>query len=214
MKIKWIGHSCFLIEGGGVRIITDPYNDQLPYRPPDYTVDIVTVTHEHFDHNAVDRVKGNPTVIRGVGEHTAHGITFTGIASFHDEEQGKKRGKNTIFKFTLEGVTLAHFGDLGHRLTDTQTAALADTQVAFIPVGGYFTIGPDEAADIAKRLPQLRVIFPMHYKTDILGDDFPIAPVENFARRMQNIKKIGSSEVTLTKESLPERQEVWILNYA
>lgn len=214
MKIKWIGHSCFLIEGDGMRIITDPYNEQLPYRPPDYTVDIVTVTHEHFDHNAVDRVKGNPTVIRGVGEHTARGITFTGIASFHDEEQGKKRGKNTIFKFMLEGVTLAHFGDLGHRLTDVQTAALADTQVAFIPVGGYFTIGPNEAVDIAKRLSKLRVIFPMHYKTDILGDDFPIAPVENFARRMQNIKKIGSSEVTLTKESLPERQEVWILDYA
>ena len=214
MKIKWIGHSCFLIEGDSVRIITDPYNEQLPYRPPDYPVDIVTVSHEHFDHNAVERVKGNPQVIRGVGTHTAHGITFTGIKSYHDDEGGKKRGENTIFKFTVAGITLAHFGDLGQRLTDDQAAALTDVEVAFIPVGGFFTIGPDEAVEIANRLSHLKIIFPMHYKTDILGDDFPIAPVENFLRRMQNVKKIGSSEVTLTRANLPATQEVWILDYA
>ncbi len=214
MKIKWIGHSCFLIEDDGVRIITDPYNEQIPYRPPDYLADIVTVSHEHFDHNAVDRVKGNPEVIRGVGKHTAHGITFTGIKSYHDEENGKKRGENTIFKFTVAGITLAHFGDLGQRLTADQAAALTDVEVAFIPVGGFFTIGPDEAVEIANRFSNLKVLFPMHYKTDILGDDFPIAPVANFLRRMHNVKKIGGSEVTLTRANLPTTQEVWILDYA
>ncbi len=214
MRIKWIGHSCFLIEGDGVRIITDPYDERLPYRPPDYPAEIVTVSHGHFDHNAVERVKGSPTVIQGAGEHTAHGITFIGIGSFHDEAQGTKRGDNTIFKFNLEGITLAHFGDFGERLTDSQAEALNDAEVIFIPVGGYFTIGPDEAVEITKRLPKLKVVFPMHYKTDILGDDFPIAPVENFTRKMQNVRKIGSSEVSLTRESLPEPLEVWILDYA
>jgi len=214
MKIKWIGHSCFLIEGEKVRIITDPYNEQLPYRPPDFPADVVIVSHEHFDHNAVDRVRGNPTVVKGVGEHTAHGIMFTGIASYHDEVGGKKRGENTIFAFTLDGVHLAHFGDLGQRLTDAQAAALQETEVIFIPVGGYFTIGPDEAVEVTKRLPNLKIVFPMHYKTDILGDDFPIGPVENFTRKMQNVRKIGSSEVTFTRESLPKTQEVWILDYA
>jgi len=214
MKIKWIGHSCFLIEGDGVRIITDPYDERLPYRPPDFPADVVTVSHEHFDHNAVSRVKGNPEVVRGVGEHVARGIKFVGIKSYHDEEGGAKRGENTIFKFALEGITLAHFGDFGQRLTDEQAAALADVEAVFIPVGGYFTIGPDEALEVIHRLPNLRVVFPMHYKTDILGDDFPIAPVENFSRRVQNVRRIGSSEVSLTKESLPATQEVWILDYA
>lgn len=214
MKIKWIGHACFLIDGEEGRVITDPYDETIPYRPPDFATDVVTVSHEHSDHNAVERVKGNPTVIRGKGAHSAAGITFQGTASFHDEVEGKKRGANTIFSFTMEGIQLAHLGDLGHPLTDEQVEALASVEVLFIPVGGYFTIGPKEAAALTKRLLNLKVVFPMHYKTERLGENFPIAPVDNFARKVQNVKRIGSSEVTLTRENLPAHQEVWILDYA
>ena len=214
MKIKWIGHACFLIEGEEGRVITDPYNASIPYRAPDFTADVVTVSHEHFDHNAVERVKGNPVVVRGEGTHTAAGIPFQGIASFHDEVDGQKRGANTILTFVMEGIQLAHLGDLGHPLTDAQAAALAAVEVMFIPVGGYFTIGPDEAADLIKGSPKLKVVFPMHYKTDRLGEDFPIAPVENFARKVQNVKRIGSSEINLSRAGLPAQQEVWILDYA
>jgi len=214
MKIKWIGHACFLINGEKGRVITDPYDATIPYRPPDFTADVVTVSHEHSDHNAVERVKGNPTVIRGEGAHSALGITFQGTASFHDEVEGKKRGANTIFSFTMEGIQLAHLGDLGHPLTDEQVEALASVEVLFIPVGGYFTIGPKEAADLTKKLLNLKVVFPMHYKTERLGESFPIAPVDNFTRKVQNVKRVGSSEVTLTRENLPAHQEVWILDYA
>ncbi len=214
MKVKWIGHACFLIEGKEGRILTDPYDEKVPYRPPDFSVDVVTVSHEHFDHNAVERVRGNPTVIRGEGEQTAHGITFHGIASFHDEVKGGKRGKNTLFVFEIEGVRLAHLGDLGEPLAVDQVGALAGVDVLFLPVGGFFTLGAEEGAALARRLPHVKVIFPMHFKTDRLASDFPIAPVDNFARKMQNVKRIGNSEVTLTRASLPRSQEVWILDYA
>lgn len=214
MKIKWLGHACFLIEGEQGRLITDPYDESIPYRPPDFSVDVVTVSHDHFDHNAVGRVKGSPAVVRGEGVHSASGIRFQGIASFHDESGGTKRGANTIFAFEIEGIRMAHLGDLGETLSEEQAAALSDVEVLLIPVGGYYTIGANEAAALVNRLPGLRVVIPMHYKTDRLGDDFPIAPVENFARRVQNVKRIGSSEVTLSRESLPAHQEVWILDYA
>lgn len=214
MKITWIGHSCFLIEGKDVTVITDPYDEHIPYRAPNFPANVVTVSHEHFDHNAVHRVLGSPEVVRGPGEHTARGVRFTGIATFHDEVQGKKRGENTVFTFTIDGITLAHFGDLGHVLNEEQLAQLADVQVAMIPVGGYFTIDADQAAQIVAKLPQVKVIIPMHYKTDILGPDFPIDPVEKFTSRMQNIVEIGSEEVVLTQDSLPSSPEVWILNYA
>lgn len=214
MKIKWLGHACFLIEGEQGRLITDPYDESIPYRPPDFSVDVVTVSHDHFDHNAVGRVKGSPAVVRGEGVHSASGIRFQGIASFHDESGGTKRGANTIFAFEIEGIRMAHLGDLGETLSEEQAAALSDVEVLLIPVGGYYTIGANEAATLVNRLPGLRVVIPMHYKTDRLGDDFPIAPVENFARRVQNVKRIGSSEVTLSRESLPAHQEVWILDYA
>jgi L-ascorbate metabolism protein UlaG (beta-lactamase superfamily) len=214
MKIKWLGHACFLIEGEKGRLVTDPYNEAIPYRPPDCIADVITVSHDHFDHNAVGRVKGNPTVVRGEGAHSASGIRFQGILSFHDESGGTKRGGNTIFTFEMEGLKLAHLGDLGDTLTEEQTAALSDVEVVFIPVGGHYTIGADEAAALIKRLPNLKVVIPMHFKTDRLGDDFPIAPVDDFARKVQNVKTIGSSEVALSRQSLPTQQEVWILDYA
>ena len=194
--------------------MTDPYGESIPYRPPDYTADVITVSHDHFDHNAVERVKGSPTVIRGEGTHSASGVHFQGIASFHDESGGAKRGTNTIFAFEMEGLKMAHLGDLGEALSDEQMAALAEVEVLFVPVGGHFTIGPDEAAALVKKLPNLKVIIPMHFKTDRLGDNFPIATVDNFARKVQNVKRIGSSEVTVSRESLPAQQEVWILDYA
>jgi L-ascorbate metabolism protein UlaG (beta-lactamase superfamily) len=214
MKIKWIGHACFLIEGETARILTDPYGEKIPYRPPDFTVDVITVSHEHFDHNAVERVKGTPVVLRGEGLHHASGISFHGIASFHDEEQGKKRGENTIFAFEVEDIHLAHLGDLGTPLTEDQARALADVEVLFIPVGGHFTIGPEEAKALTEGLPNLKVVIPMHYKTDRLDEGFPIAPVDKFASKMQNVAHIGSSEVVLTRDTLPAAQEVWIFDYA
>jgi len=214
MNIQWIGHSCFLIHSKEANILTDPFNEAIPYSIPDTAVDIVTVSHEHFDHNAVERVKGNPEIVRGDGPHTAAGITFQGVPSFHDEEKGKKRGLNTIFLFTLEGIRFAHFGDLGQPLTQDQKMALSRVEAAFIPVGGYYTIGPDQARAVMQELPQLKVVFPMHYKTDKLSSDFPIAPLDKFTRGMQNTRKIGRSEVALTRDSLPGQTEVWILDYA
>jgi L-ascorbate metabolism protein UlaG (beta-lactamase superfamily) len=214
MKIKWIGHACFLIEGKEGRVMTDPYGKEIPYRPPDYAVDVVTISHEHSDHNAVDRVKGDPTILRGEGTYHILGLSFQGVASFHDEEQGHKRGKNTIFIFKMEGIRLAHLGDLGAPLTKEQTQVLADVEVLFIPVGGTFTIRPEHAKVLVKKLPNVRVVIPMHFKTDRLGEDFPIAPVDKFASKMENVKQIGSSEAVLTRETLPVTQEVWIFNYA
>jgi len=214
MKIKWLGHACFLIEGEKKAIITDPYNEDLPYRAPDLPAEVVLVSHEHSDHNAVERVGGDPVVVRGVGEHRAAGINFDGLGSFHDKVQGAERGPNTIFSFQLEGMNLVHLGDLGHLLTDEQVAGLSAVEVMFIPVGGNFTIGPDEAMQLIDRFPRLKVVFPMHYRTDRLGDDFPIAPVDNFTHKVKHVKQIGSSEVTFTRGSLPTQREVWVLNYA
>jgi len=214
MKITWLGHSCFLIEGEAGRILTDPYDKRVPYRPPNVEVDVVLVSHEHSDHNATDRVKGRPPVLRGAGEHQAHGLAFRGIASFHDEAGGAKRGPNTIFVFDLDGIRLAHLGDLGQPLTPAQAAALRDVEVAFVPVGGFYTIDAEQAATLVRGLTQLRVVFPMHYKTDRLPIVFPIAPVDKFAERMENVRRIGAPQVTLTRADLPESQEVWILEYA
>lgn len=215
MKIKWIGHACFLIRAAdGISILTDPFDETVPYRFPDEEVDIVTSSHDHFDHAAVGRVRGSPTVIRGVGEHTAKGITFRGIPSFHDQEGGRQRGRNTIFKFAVDGIVLAHFGDLGHVISAEQQRPLQDVEVAMIPVGGYYTIGPKEALETIRLLPNLKIVIPMHFRTEAVKD-WPIGPVEEFLSLVDlPVKRIGSSEVELTEAKLPARREVWVLEHA
>lgn len=215
MKLQWIGHACFRIEASdGTVLIIDPYDESVPYKPPEGPADIVLSTHDHFDHNAVNRIKGNPKVIRGVGEWEVKGIRIRGIPAYHDEKGGKERGRITIYRISVDGVELVHFGDLGHVISAEQQKPLQEVEVALIPVGGYYTIGPREALETIRLLPNLKVIIPMHFKTDPIKD-WPIEPVDEFLAIVDfPVKRIGSSEVEITKGKLPTEKEVWVLEYA
>jgi len=215
VKVRWLGHACFRIETAqGTTIITDPFDESVPYPAPEGPAQIVLVTHDHFDHNAVDRVQGSPQVIRGTGQQEAHGITVRGIPAFHDTEGGRKRGRDVIFRFAVEDIVVAHFGDLGHTLTDEQRRPLQDVELAFLPVGGHFTIGAQEAVRVAKMLPKLKVLIPMHYRTDAIPD-WPIRPVDEFVEASPfPVQRQDTAEVELSRENLPARPEVWVLNHA
>ena len=127
MKIKWLGLASFLITSDSrTRIITDPYETggDLSYGEIRESADIVTVSHEHFDHNNVAAVQGNPQILRKMGEAEVKGIRFKGVGSLHDDVGGKERGKNTIFWFDVDGVKVCHLGDLGHQLSTEQVRAI------------------------------------------------------------------------------------------
>jgi len=195
MKVKWLGHACFLLTSeSGPRIITDPYTPGafgLDYAPPAETADIVTVSHDHADHNNVAAVKGNPQVVQGVGSHEAKGIQFKGIATAHDESSGKERGSNTSFCFTLDGINVCHLGDLGHDLSDQAVADIGDVDVLLIPGGGNFTIDAPVANGICQKLAP-KVVIPMHFRNDKCPG-FPVARVEDFTRWLQQVKNIAGS---------------------
>jgi L-ascorbate metabolism protein UlaG (beta-lactamase superfamily) len=214
VKILWYGHACFRIAAqDGTVIVTDPYDESVPYKAPEGPAHIVTVSHDHFDHNAVGRVKGNPEVVRGVGEWTVRGVPIRGIAAFHDPKGGKERGRNIIFKFLIDGIRLAHLGDLGHPLTAEQLKPLEDVQALMIPVGGFYTIGPKEAKEAVQALPSLRVILPMHYRTEAVKD-WPIRPVQEFLEAVDLTIREFKGEAELTSQNLPKTREVWVLSYA
>jgi len=156
MKIKWLGHACFLLTSeSGLRIMTDPYTAGvfgLDYAPPSERADIVTVSHDHADHNNVADVKGNPQVVQGAGSQEAKGIQFKGVASAHDQASGKERGPNTIFCFSLDGINVCHLGDLGHDLAEQTVADIGGVDVLLIPVGGNFTIDAAVANRVCQKL--------------------------------------------------------------
>ncbi len=214
MKLKWLGHSCFLITSEtGLRIITDPYSTVggVNYSPVNEAADIVTVSHDHFDHNNVAAVPGKPEVVTGSGTKTAKGIQFKGIATHHDESQGKERGTNTIFCFSVDGIKLCHLGDLGHRLSKEQIAEIGALDILFIPIGGVFTIDAKMASIVSDDLKP-KVVIPMHCKTHKC--DWPLNTIEDFLAGKKNVKKLNSSETEFKAGKLAEATEIMVLQPA
>jgi L-ascorbate metabolism protein UlaG (beta-lactamase superfamily) len=214
MKIKWLGHSCFLITSKeGTRVITDPYavGGGINYSPIEETADVVVVSHGHGDHSNVSAVQGQPEVVRGDGIKTAKGIQFQGVATYHDDSQGKQRGPNTVFCFTLDGIKLCHLGDLGHVLDPQQVTEIDAVDILLVPVGGYFTIDASEASQVCNQLKP-KVVIPMHFKTPKCV--YPIAGVEDFIRGKKDVRSVAGSELDLEQEKLPAATEIVVLQPA
>ncbi len=196
MKISWRGHASFIIEADNQTIITDPFNAYVGYPMTPVTADIVTVSHDqHRDHNAVETVQGQPRIIMGTGTVELDGISIKGIASFHDQNQGRERGLNTIFKISAEGINLVHMGDLGQILNTQQMQEIGAVDILLLPVGGKYTINAEEAYQTVNML-QPKIVIPMHFATAHLS--FVLAPVEEFTTRYDQIIKKPSLEVHST----------------
>jgi len=181
MDITYLGHSSFKLRGKTACVITDPFDPKfvgLKYSSAD--ADIVTISHNHSDHNQSQLVKGVRMVVNGPGEYEISGVSIIGIPSFHDAKKGEERGNNTIYVFEIDGLRIAHLGDLGEVLFDEQISQLGNIDVLMIPVGGEYTIGPKEAVKMVGEVGPYFVI-PMHYKVDGLSPEFSkLEPVETF----------------------------------
>ena len=216
MKIKWLGHASMLITSSeGLEIITDPYTPAafgLKYAPINTEADIVTVSHDHADHNNLSSVKGSPEIVDRSGAHNIKGVEFRGVDCYHDESKGSQRGSNIIFCFTVDHVRVCHLGDLGHTLKPEDLVEIGNVDVLMIPVGGNFTIDAKTAADVCRSIAP-RVVIPMHFRNDRCPD-FPVAGVEDFISVMENVKRESTSEVELSKDSLPSEMEVLVLKPA
>jgi L-ascorbate metabolism protein UlaG (beta-lactamase superfamily) len=211
MRVKWLGHACFLITSrDGLRVITDPYavGGGINYSPIKETADVVSVSHGHDDHSNVSALKGKPEIINNAGIKTAKGIQFRGVATFHDEAQGRQRGSNTVFCFTIDDIKLCHLGDLGHVLNPELVSEIGAVDILFVPVGGYFTIDAAVATQVCDQLGP-KVIIPMHFKTPKCT--YPIADVEDFLKGKKNVRRIDNSEVDFEVEKLPANTEILIL---
>ncbi len=219
VTLRYFGHATFLITApDGTTILTDPFDRSVGYPMPDVRPSVVTVSHEHFDHNFVQMAKGNPKVIRGLkdgGKEWAQvkeqvgKVTITTVPTYHDGSKGSHRGKNAIFVFEMDGLRLAHLGDLGHVLTEDQVKAVGSVNVVMIPVGGFFTIDAKEADQV---LAQIKppIVIPMHFRTEATAS-WSIAPVDEFLKGKANVKRVGH-QVDLPAE-LPKSIEIWVMSY-
>ncbi|EYE89801.1 beta-lactamase [Fervidicella metallireducens AeB] len=212
MKIKWLGHSCFKIKSDkGIRIVTDPFDDNVGYKLPVVECDIVTTSHGHYDHNFIDCVKGNFEVIKKVGIFNVKDISITGIHTYHDEMGGTKRGDNIVYVMEVDGIRVCHLGDLGHVLTQSQINMIGKVDVLLIPVGGVYTINSEEAVEVVNQLKP-SIVIPMHYKTPALK--FNLDSVEGFLEKVHNVNSVNSQVMEIKKEDLNTGEtKVYVLKY-
>ena len=183
MKYIWLGHSTFVIRNnaGGV-LVTDPVDAGSGFDLPAVTADVITVSHHHFDHDAVERIDGNPVVKDTPEPAVFQGFRITGYPAFHDEVQGAKRGPNNLFSIEADGQRFVHCGDLGHVPDEATLDALKGCDVLMLPVGGIFTVDGKTAWAIAKRIAPKTVV-PMHYAVPELT--FGLEPLDNFLAAAQ-----------------------------
>src|SRR6056297_1183792 len=192
MEIRWLGHSCFEIKTT-FNVLTDPYDDSVSYNFDPVPIQIITESHQHHDHNAHDRVPGDPAIVKTAGEHTFEDVMIKGYKTYHDKDMGKKRGGNIIFQIVSEGITITHLGDLGHMLDPDTIQILSNTDVLMIPVGGTYTIDAYEAVKVIERIKP-KVVVPMHYKNEFC--DFPIDPLSKFTDAFDwEIKEVKTLEL-------------------
>jgi L-ascorbate metabolism protein UlaG (beta-lactamase superfamily) len=206
-KITWAGQSCFQISVSNSRdhsadIVIDLFDESIGLKVPNFSADILLVTHDHHDHNNIKAVKGNPFLVTGPGEYEVRGVFIKGILAFHDDKEGKERGQNTIYTIEAEEIKFCHLGDLGQKqLTDEQLEKIGAVDVLMIPVGGEFTISSQEAQRIISQI-EPKIVIPMHYQLPKLN--LKLDDASKFLKAMGKNSVVPQDKLTIKSSALPK----------
>ena len=206
MEITYLGHSSFKIRGKKATLVTDPFDEEMVgiKFPKLDSIDIVTVSHPHLDHSDTKSINGNPLIISGPGEYEVKGARIYGIQTYHDSSQGKERGKNTVYHIEMDGISIIHCGDIGHKFNDKEIELLDGVGLLFVPVGGVWTVTASQAVEIVSQL-EPRIIIPMHYKTSKHKQESfaGLAEVGIFLKEMGKEGVLPVDKLNITKDKLP-----------
>ena len=222
MKITWFGHAAFALEGSNpagesVKVILDPYNypDCGGYLAIDEEADVVSVSHENRRyHSDVSAIRGDFELVEALsylgGSREACGVRFEAMEVWEDDD---RQGPNGMVKLELDGVVVAHQGDLGHALEGEQLDFLRGVDVLLALAGGPPTLElTDLRAVIDATHPPL--VLPMHYKTPKVN--LNLVPIDSFLAHCDGlpVERPGRSELEVTRESLPAEPTVIVLEHA
>jgi L-ascorbate metabolism protein UlaG (beta-lactamase superfamily) len=213
MLITWLGHSCFKIQNksgsDGVTLVTDPFDKTIGLKVTNFEADLITVSHDHDDHNNAASLRGKPFILNMAGEYDVKGVMIDGIESYHDDKEGKEKGKNIIFRIEMDDISLVHLGDQGAVLNDKQLEKIVGTDILMVPVGGIYTLDAKKAVEVISQV-EPRIVIPMHYQ--IPGLKIKLDGVEKFVKEM-GLKPTYEDKLKIFKKDLPqEDMELIIFN--
>ena len=202
LTLRWYGHACFTVTCREFTVAFDPYEDNyVPgFAPLHLQADLVLCSHQHNDHNAAGLVK----------PITGHQNPFhiIEIPTFHDPEGGRLRGDNIIHVLEVGKLRIAHFGEFVCDVTPAQTAELQGLDLALIPVGGFYTIGPREAKNLIEAI-RPKVVVPMHYRMGKIG--LPnVAQVDDFLSLVEDYVYYPTDTLTINEGT---KSQIAVLSY-
>lgn len=207
MDITWLGHACFRLRGKEVTLVTDPPDPKSGHAISKTPAEIVTISHDHPGHSSLRSIGGEPVVLRSPGEYEVRECLVTGLASYHDGQRGKERGRNTVFVVRLDGVVVCHLGDLGHAMDEAELEALGDVDVLLVPVTGPDTnLTAALAADVVHQF-EPKVVVPMSFDADGKKESV----YKRFLSEM-GVKDVAAlPKLSVTRSNLPSELQVVVL---
>lgn len=209
MKLQYLGHSCFrLISEMGTTVVCDPFkSDYVGFPMPRVRCDLVTISHHHKDHDCLDDILGGYVAIDECLDFPADDIAVSSVLSFHDEEKGAKRGKNIAFCFSLDGLRVAHLGDIG--CFDNNVVAIAkNCDVLLLPVGGVYTIDANCAKKYVDAINP-KIVVPMHFHDPELK--FTLNKLDDFLKLFDDKQVERLENDSLTLYDVPQNEVVKVV---
>ncbi len=208
MEIAWYGQACFRLRARGCAVVMDPFYPDLGYRLPRLTADIVTVSHEHAEHNWIQAVRGAPYLVRGPGEYEIAGAFCIGVATDAPPYAQDGHGRNTAYLVEMEDLTICHLGHIRELPTQAQVEQFDGIDILLLPVGGRTTYSPARAAE-AVNLLEPSIVIPMLYKVPDLST--ALGTVTRFLTEMGAERPTPLEALNITKGQLPEATQVVLL---
>jgi len=200
------------LRGKSASLLTDPYDPKMVgLKYPKVSADIVTVSHQHEDHNNTSQVKDYKRIIDGPGEYEISGVSIIGISTYHDDKKGESRGRNTIYVIEMDEIRLAHLGDLGHKLSEKVVGEIGSVDIIMIPVGGEYTINASVAAEVVRSI-EPTITIPMHYQVQGLNPEI----FKNLAKVDAFLSEVGlcvekTNKFSFKKSDIGEDQKVVVI---
>jgi len=182
-------------------VVTDPYPPAIGLKLGRMDAEVVTISHEHDNHNYTQVVRDGAYEIHGPGEYEVAGVSVIGVPTYHDAEKGAKLGRNTVYLIEIDDVRICHLGDLGHKLEDAEAEAVSSPDVLLVPVGGSTAMNAAQAAEVVRQL-EPRYVVPMHYA--IPGLKLQLEPIDRFLKEMGVAASEPQPKLSVQKSSVSE----------
>ncbi len=230
LEVEYFGHAAFrFTTRRGSRLLIDPFGDPFEHRPapsfgtpagrpwfrrqfPRVEADLVLVTHPHFDHDAVHRVPGHPTVVRRPWQVSGIDFVVKGYLGEHAGPYGSEFGKhNVIYVIEAEGLRICHVGDNQASLPEAVLALKGDIDILMVPVDDGCHLLTFEEVDRLIDSLSPRVVVPIHYYVDSTTHPAStLGPIDIWLNTAGTVQRWQAAAHQLGAETLPDSREVWV----